>query len=96
MLIKQITFIHLYRIVSASVSLSFRFAFIQDLAMYQLKITIRDSKPPIWRRVLVPEQIPFSELLRGDPVGFWLEMTNICICSRKAVKVIQVASIAYG
>lgn len=31
MLIKQITFIHLYRIVSASVSLSFRFAFIQDL-----------------------------------------------------------------
>lgn len=30
--------------------------------MYQLKITIRDSKPPIWRRVLVPEQIPFSEL----------------------------------
>ncbi len=30
--------------------------------MYQLKITIRDSKPPIWRRVLVPEQIPFSKL----------------------------------
>ena len=31
MRIKQISFIHLYRIVSTSVSLSFRFAFIQDL-----------------------------------------------------------------
>lgn len=30
--------------------------------MYQLKITIRDSKPPIWRRVLVPEQITLSKL----------------------------------
>lgn len=55
--------------------------------MYQLKITIRDSKPPIWRRVLVPEQIPFSELHAVIQLAL-AGMTNICICSRKAVKVI--------
>lgn len=30
--------------------------------MYQLKIIIRDSKPPIWRRVLISEQTPLSKL----------------------------------
>jgi hypothetical protein len=29
---------------------------------YQLKITIKGSKPPIWRRVVVPEQITFCQL----------------------------------
>lgn len=29
---------------------------------YQLKITIKGSKPPIWRRVVVPEQITFYQL----------------------------------
>lgn len=29
---------------------------------YQLKITIRGSKPPIWRRVIVPEHIAFCDL----------------------------------
>lgn len=30
--------------------------------MFQLKISLRDSRPPIWRRVLVPEQMPLSTL----------------------------------
>lgn len=29
---------------------------------YQLKITIKGSKPPIWRRVVVPEQFTFCQL----------------------------------
>ena len=29
---------------------------------YQLKITIKGSKPPIWRRVIVPDQITFRDL----------------------------------
>ena len=29
---------------------------------YQLKITIQGSKPPIWRRVIVPEHITFCDL----------------------------------
>ena len=29
---------------------------------FQLKITIKKSKPPIWRRVIVPEGITFSQL----------------------------------
>ncbi len=32
------------------------------MAAYQLKITIKDSHPPIWRRVLVPMQISFENL----------------------------------
>ena len=28
----------------------------------QLKITIKDSKPPIWRRLLVPEKMNFNQL----------------------------------
>lgn len=32
------------------------------MGAYQLKITIKGSKPPVWRRVLVPEGITFEEL----------------------------------
>jgi hypothetical protein len=31
-------------------------------SIYQLKITLNDSKPPIWRRVLVPKNITLYEL----------------------------------
>ena len=29
---------------------------------YQLKITIKNSRPPIWRRIIVPEHITFVDL----------------------------------
>ena len=29
---------------------------------YQLKIMIKNSKPPIWRRVIVPAGLSFSQL----------------------------------
>lgn len=31
-------------------------------SIYQLKVTLNDSKPPIWRRVLVPDTITLHQL----------------------------------
>lgn len=38
--------------------------------MYQLKITIRHSKPPVWRRLLVPEYTHLSELHTAIQLSF--------------------------
>lgn len=63
--------------------------------MYQLKITIRDSKPPIWRRVLVPEQIPFSKLHAVIQLAFGWNDEHLYMFE-KGRKGDPVASIAYG
>lgn len=34
----------------------------RNMGGYQLKITIKGSKPPIWRRVVVPDRITFGQL----------------------------------
>lgn len=34
----------------------------KDTRIYQLKITLKDISPPIWRRLLVPENITLPEL----------------------------------
>ncbi len=31
-------------------------------AIYQLKVTLKDSKPPIWRRILVPDSVSLYQL----------------------------------
>jgi hypothetical protein len=31
-------------------------------SIYQIKVTLKDSKPPIWRRVLVPDSISLHQL----------------------------------
>lgn len=31
-------------------------------AIYQLKVTLNDSKPPIWRRILVPDTVTLHQL----------------------------------
>ena len=33
-----------------------------DVPIYQIKVTLNDSKPPIWRRILVPINITLGEL----------------------------------
>jgi len=35
---------------------------LDKLSVYQLKITIKDSRPPIWRRLLLPSSATFWEL----------------------------------
>lgn len=44
-----------------------------DVPIYQLKITLKDSKPPIWRRVLVASDMPLSKLHRiiQAAMGWW-------------------------
>jgi hypothetical protein len=31
-------------------------------SIYQIKVTLNDSKPPIWRRILVPDSISLHQL----------------------------------
>ncbi len=40
------------------------------MGAYQLKITMKGSKPPIWRRILIPEGITFQELYRMIQTAF--------------------------
>lgn len=47
------------------------------MGAYQLKITIKGSKPPIWRRVLVPEGITFGKLHQTIQTAFCWSDENL-------------------
>ena len=52
---------------------------------YQLKITIKGSKPPIWRRVVVPEQLHFASSIRrfrGPLAGVITICTSLSLRNR--------------
>lgn len=38
--------------------------------MYIIKVTIMEIEPPVWRRLLVPENITFSKLHRIIQASF--------------------------
>lgn len=43
------------------------------MAGYQLKIIIKGSKPPIWRRIIIPDKITFEQLhcIIQEVFGWW-------------------------
>ena len=44
-------------------------------SLYQIKVTLKGSKPPIWRRIIVPSDYSFSELHSVIQVAMgWLDM----------------------
>lgn len=46
-----------------------------DLVTYQLRIALKDTKPPIWRRVLVPPSLPLDRLHEVVQVAMgWIDV----------------------
>lgn len=46
---------------------------------YQLKVQIKNSHPPIWRRVIVPSGITFSVFIRNIECDYgmdWVSFTQ--------------------
>ena len=37
---------------------------------YEIKVTIKGSKPPIWRKIIIPEGINFMQLHNTIQVAF--------------------------
>lgn len=60
---------------------------------FQLKITIKNSKPSIWRRVIVPSGITFLQLRQLQQIDFSVMFTDIV---PKATSLSDIVGTAYS
>jgi len=57
---------------------------ISSTEIYQIKVTLLRTAPPIWRRLLVPSDITLADLHDAAATGHGLDATLTCTSSYSA------------